>query len=114
MRPQFNEMRERLSGEAAHRYGVDGVRREAVVIGRRRAEKVTRQRETDHLTPPIRQQLVQTRDARGQTMDRMRDLARREQRLAGSEMNVASDPLELRKVGLIERAADAERPHGTG
>jgi hypothetical protein len=44
----------------------------------------------------------------------MRDLARREQRLAGSEMNVASDPLELREVGLIKRAADAERPHGTG
>jgi hypothetical protein len=26
-------------------------------------------------------------------------------------MNVAGDPLKLRKVGLIERAADAERAH---
>src|SRR5205823_5757801 len=114
MRPLFNEMREYLSGEAAYRHGVDGVRREAVAIGRRGAEKVTRQRETDHLTSPIRQQLVQTRDARGQAVHRTRDLARREQRLIGSEMTVAGDPLELRKVGLIKRAADAERPDGTG
>ena len=29
-------------------------------------------------------------------------------------MNVAANPLELRKVGLIKRAADAERPDGAG
>ena len=29
-------------------------------------------------------------------------------------MNVAGDPLELREVGLVKRAADAERPHSTG
>jgi hypothetical protein len=39
---------------------------------------------------------------------------RREQRLVGSEMNVAGDPLELGKVGLIKRAADAERANGAG
>src|SRR5207247_7889915 len=87
---------------------------EAVTIGRRRAEKVARQRETDHLTPPIRQQLVQSRNARGQIVDRMRELARREQRLIGSKMGVAGDPLEFRKVCLLKRAADAERADGAG
>jgi hypothetical protein len=41
-----------------------------------------------------------------------RDLARREQRLIGSELNVACDSLELCEIGLVERAADAERSDG--
>ena len=58
MRPPFDEMRERFFGEAAHCHGIDGVGREAVAVERRRAEKITRQREADHLTPAVRQQLV--------------------------------------------------------
>jgi hypothetical protein len=42
------------------------------------------------------------------------DLARREQRLIGRELNLAGDPLKFRKVGLIKRAADAERADGAG
>ena len=41
-------------------------------------------------------------------------LARGEQRLVGRKLNVAGDPLEFGKVGLVERAADAERSNGTG
>src|SRR4051812_47435312 len=47
-------------------------------------------------------------------MHRTCDLARREQRLIRREVNVAGDPLKLRKVALIKRAADAERADGTG
>ena len=37
-----------------------------------------------------------------------------EKRLVGRQMDVARDPLELREIGLIERAADAERADGAG
>ena len=110
----FDEMRECLPGEAAHRHGIDRIRRKAVAIGRRRAEKISRQRKADHLPPPVRQQLVQTHHARGQAVDGTSDLAGGEERLVGRQMNVASDPLELREIGLVERAADAQRADGTG
>ena len=42
------------------------------------------------------------------------DLARGEQGLVGRQMNVARHPLELRDVGVIERAADAQRPQCAG
>jgi hypothetical protein len=42
------------------------------------------------------------------------DLACREERLIGCELNMAADPLELHQIVLVERAADAQRPDGTG
>src|SRR3954465_8105454 len=47
-------------------------------------------------------------------MHRTCGLARREQRLIGRELDLAGDPLKLREVGLIKRAADAERAYRTG
>ena len=114
MRPLLDEMRERFPGEAAHRHGINRIRRIAVAIGRRRAEKIARQRKADHLTPPVRQQLVQARHARGHIVDGTSDLACREERLIGGELNMAGDPLELHQIVLVERAADAQRADGTG
>ena len=47
-------------------------------------------------------------------MDRMRELTRREQRFIGIKMKMAGDPLELRKIGLVQCATDAQRADGAG
>ena len=114
MRSLPDEMRKGVRREAAHRNSFDRIRREAVTIRRHRAEKISRQRKADHLPPPIWQQLIQTRNTRGDVVNGSGRLSRGEKRLIVRQMNVAGDPLELDKVGLFKGAADAERSGGAG
>lgn len=64
-----------------------------------------------YLPPPVRQQLVQTRNTGTQIVDRVGGLPCCKQRFTGCQINVAGDSFECRKVGLIERTAYAERSH---
>ena len=114
MRSMFDKLCEGVRGETAHRHGVDSVCRKAVTIRRHRPEKISGQCKPDHLPSPIGQQLVQARHTRGHVVDGSGGLADGEESLIGSQMDVAGDPFEFGKIGLVERAADAERADGAG
>src|SRR5690349_19979648 len=103
-----------VHGETTHRNTLARVRRIAVANRRHSTEKIARQCKSDHLPPPVGQQLVQTRNTRRQIVDGSRDLAGRKERLIRIQLDLAADPLELDNIRLVERTADAERPDGAG
>ena len=95
--------REPANGDRSDRVGG-----EAVTRGSRHPQKIAGQRKSHDLPAAVGQQLVEPHDALEQIVERRRHLLLGEHRLAGREMDMAAQMLQLPQFGPVERRAEAE------